>query len=313
MAKKIALTRSNIKGTWSAVSTPFTKDMKVDKKCFKRIIDHHVKLGCKGLFVCGTSGEGPWMTNDQQLEVINTYAKHAAGKLIISAQVTDNSPERILDNIKMAKSAGADIAVVAAPYAAVMPDDKRIADIYIESIRKSPLPVGFYDRGKNATVFISNNVLKKIYLEKNLLLVKDSSADTARRNIAIAARKKNKKLCLLNGLEFDIVSYAAAGYDGHLVGGGIFNSYMVSLIDEMTRKGDKAGALKLQDKMNNIMFKVFGGKKVKCWLTGQKQLCVEMGLFNTNASYLKMPLTDSCKKAIKQVVKREGKYLFPYK
>lgn len=313
MAKKIALTKANIKGIWSAVSTPFTKSMQVDKKYFKKIVDHHVKMGLKGLFVCGTSGEGPWMTDSQREEVIRTFAKEAAGKLIISAQVTDNSAARILENIKMAKDAGADIAVIAAPNMFVAPDDKRMTDLFTEAIRKSPLPVGFYDRHTNATVKISNNVIKKIYAEKKVIIIKDSSADKERMKIALQARKKNPKLSIFNGNEFDIVSYAKAGYDGHLVGGGIFNGYMVKLIDEMTRSKDIAGAEKMQKKLNDIMFKVFGGKKITCWLTGQKQLLVEMGLFGTNASYLKFPLTASCKKAIKEVVKKEAKYLFPYK
>ncbi len=43
-------------------------------------------------------------------------AKAAKGRLKLATQVSDTSPARILDNMKMAKEEGADIAVIAPPF-----------------------------------------------------------------------------------------------------------------------------------------------------------------------------------------------------
>ena len=72
-------------------------------------------------------------------------------------------------------------------------------------------------------------------------------------------------------------------------------------------------ANRLQERMNRIMWSVYGGKKIKCWLTGEKELLVQMGIFNTNRNFLNYPLTESCAKAIKQILKRDQDVLFPYK
>ena len=72
---------------------------------------------------------------------------------------------------------------------------------------------------------------------------------------------------------------------------------------------DKAEAL--QERMNRLMYDVFGGKEITCWLTGQKQLLVELGVFSTNSSYYRYPITDDCAAAIKAAVKREKGWLLP--
>jgi len=109
--------------------------------------------------------------------------------------------------------------------------------------------------------------------------VKDSSTDPARREIALAARRKRPELRLFDGDEFHCVEYLKAGYDGLLVGGGIFIGYLAGKIIEATADGEFVLADKLQQRMNRMMYAVYGGKKIKCWLSGLKRLMVELGVF----------------------------------
>jgi len=296
---------------WSATPTPFTDKMNIDSVSVRRLVAHHLRLGVEGLFLAGTCGEGPWMTEQQRRKMVQTTTKYAKGKLKLAVQVTDNSAARILDNMRMAKKDGADIAVIAPPFFLLNATPERILDVYVEAIRKSPLPVGIYDRGKFGTVFVPNGVLGKLYSEKNVVMVKDSSSDPKRMKIALAAREKRPRLKLLNGNEFEAATYMKAGYDGLLLGGGIFNGYMAGKIIEAVRAGDIELAEQRQQDMNRFMFAVYGGKKIKCWLSGQKKLLVEMGIFRTWKSYLNFPLTETCDKAIKRVLKKNKDLLFP--
>ena len=249
---------------WSATPTPFTDAMKIDTVAVRRLVAHHLQLGVEGLFLAGTCGEGPWMTEQQRRKMVQTTAGYAKGKLKLAVQVTDNSAARILDNIRMAKEDGADIAVIAPPFYLLNATPDRILDVYVEAIRKSPLPVGIYDRGTLGTVFVPNDVLGKLYGEKNVAMVKDSSSDPKRMKIALAAREKRPRLKLLTGNEFKAIDYIKAGYDGLLLGGGIFNGYMAHGIIEAVRAGDIELAEKRQQHMNQFMFAVYGGKKIKC-------------------------------------------------
>ena len=183
--------------------------------------------------------------------------------------------------------------------------------MYLDAIRRSPLPIGIYDRGKSGPVRVPDAALRKIYMEKKVILVKDSSGDEGRRKIAIACRRKRPELRLLTGGEFDCTKYLEAGYDGLLLGGGVFNGYLAGRIIEAVQAGDIERAHELQERMNRMMYAVYGGQKLTCWLSGEKKLLVEMGLFGTWKNYPDFPLTDSCRKAITRVIKKNSDVLLP--
>ena len=296
---------------WSATPTPFTDRMNIDSVSVKRLVDHHVRLGVTGLLLCGTTGEGPWMTLAQRRKFVQTVSKYNCGRLKLALQVTDNSAARILDNIRIAKQDGADIAVIAPPFLAINKSAEHLHQIYIDAIRNSPLPIGVYDRGKNWPVFVPGNIMKKIYAEKNVIMVKDSSSDPARMRVALQVKKQHPRLNLLSGNEFDCVTYLKAGYDGLLLGGGVINGLMARKIIDAVSAGDIGRARELQAEMADLLFAVYGGKDIKCWLSGEKKMLVELGIFRTWKSYLNYPLTASCEKSIKRIAKKYRDLLLP--
>ena len=54
--------------------------------------------------------------------------------------------------------------------------------------------------------------------------------------------------------------------------------------------------------MNDLMLRVYGGPKIECWLTGLKELLVQMKLFSTNVNLLDYPLTETCRRQITDAV-----------
>ena len=301
----------DLTGVWSASPTPFTDTMQIDVVSVRRMIDHHRRLGVERLFLAGTCGEGPWMRNRDRRKLVKTVSEYAGQQLVLAVQVTDNSPARILDVIHEAKEDGAHIAVIASPYFVGPPAPNRILDLYLRAISESPLPIGIYDRGRASSVLVPNSVLKQVVAQKNVILVKDSSLDPAHRRIFLAARRENPGLRLFTGYEFGCVEYLVAGYDGLLLGGGIFNGYMAGQILRAARAGDLTAAEKLQQRMNRIMWAAYGGKKIKCWLTGLKTLLVEMGIFRTTNGHITFPMTDNCRRAIKRLLQKDRDVLLP--
>ena len=296
---------------WSATPTPFTDTMELDLPSVDRMVEHHVRLGADGLFLAGTCGEGPWMTQAQRRALVRRVASRVRGRLKVAVQVTDNSAARILDNIKQSQEDGAQIAVIAPPHYLQLATPRHVSDLYLKAIRSSPLPIGIYDRGRVGSVFVPNDVLKVLYQEPNVVMCKDSSMDPGRMRIALKARQLRPGLVLLTGGEFNSTDYLKAGYDGVLLGGGIFNGFMARQIMDAVREGDMPQALTVQRRMIKLMNAVYGGKKIKCWLSGEKRLMVELGIFSTWKSYLNYPLTAACEKAIVRVAKSYKQELLP--
>ncbi len=315
MTKKTKTT-DKFSGVWSAVPTPFTEAMAVDVDSVKRMVDHHLRLGVKGMFLAGTNGEGPWLPEKELRTLVRTVVKVGRGRMTVAVQVSDNSAARILDNAARAADDGADMAVIAPPYFFMgyhspREKEKHLTDLYLEAVRKSPLPVGIYDRGNYSSVLIPEAVLARSYGESKVRIVKDSSAMDSHLAMALEARCRRPELALFDGDEFNCVKYLKAGYDGLLLGGGVFNGHIANLIFKAMASGDEKSAARLQARMNRLMFSVYGGRKTRIWLSGEKYLLVRMGIFRTYRNFPNYPLTAADKARIDRLLKRERHLLLP--
>ncbi len=305
------LNTKQLGGVWSATPTPFDNKLNLDRPSIPRLVEHHLRLGVKGLFLCGTAGEGMVMPDAQRRQFVRDVVKHNRGRMVLAVQVTDNSVPRVLENIKQAREDGADIAVVAQPLFFMNATPQRIAGFYTGIFDRSVLPIGLYDRGKYSTIGIPAKVLPGLLQHPRVILMKDSSGDPERMNIALAARGKRKGLTLLNGDEFNTASYMIAGYDGLMLGGAIFNGYLAGQVIAAVAAGNHDEARRIDARIVRMNHTVFGGPSIKCWLSGQKRLCVELGIFRTWSNYYGYPLTAACERAIVRLAQREAAVLKP--
>lgn len=299
-------------GVWSAAPTPFTVDYRIDIPSIERLTEHHLRLGVKGVFLAGSCGEGPWLTEAQKSTLVRETVKAANGRLGIAVQVTDNSAARVLDNIARAEDDGAEYAVVAAPFFLMHATPKVLLKLYEKVFDESTLPIVFYDRGKHSAIDIPAEVLKRIYLHPRVAAIKDSSSDPVRMQIAVQARDENPSLRLLTGDEFDVISALRLGYDGLMLGGAAFNGYVAKQIYESAHKSDWKHAENLQRQMNRLMFEIYG-REIQYWLAGEKYLLQKWGVFGNHDNLLGYALTEEQQKTIDHIAAYSEKFFLPEK
>ena len=283
-------------GVWSATPTPLTSSFQVDDVSVHRMVARHVEMGVKGIMLGGTCGEGPWLADRDRERLTRTTADAAAGRLHIALQVTDNSAARVLANIDRAAAWGAEIAMVAAPYVFLNATPQRLLAHFRDIARESCLTVGLYDGGE--ALAVPEPYLPELLAESKIAMVKDSSSLDSRLRAYVAAHRQRPEILLLNGDEFNCVRCLQAGYDGLLLGGAVFNGYLAASIIKAAQGGDWAGAEKLQARMNDLMYRVYGGPTIECWLSGLKEMLVALGVFSTRANLLGYPLTETCREQI---------------
>ena len=51
-----------IRGVLLPIITPFDEKVRVDEQVMRELVDFHIKAGVQGLFVLGSTGQGPAMT-----------------------------------------------------------------------------------------------------------------------------------------------------------------------------------------------------------------------------------------------------------
>lgn len=280
---------------WSAAPTPLLPDLTVDAPSVRKMIRAAKADGIAGVFLAGTCGEGPWLSDRERNRLVAEAVKESGGIVRIAVQVTDNSVPRILENIRQVAAEGADCAIVAPPPVFMNATPERVAAHFIEAADLSPLPVGIYDTGRHRSVAIAEDRLMEVYLRPKVVLVKDSSGSPSRREAALAARREKPGLALFNGDEFKCLEYLQAGYDGCMFGGAAAIARPLARIVALFAEDRLDEARTEEAAMKAVLYGIYGGENIACWLTGLKYYLVCRGLFSSTASYLGYPLTDNCR------------------
>jgi 4-hydroxy-tetrahydrodipicolinate synthase len=99
-----------------ALVTPMSADGSLNEAMLRELIDFHVASGTDCVVPVGTTGESPTLTHDEHERVIAVTCEHAAGRIKVMAGTGSNSTSEAIRLTKAARQAGADGALMVAPY-----------------------------------------------------------------------------------------------------------------------------------------------------------------------------------------------------
>ena len=109
-------TRSeDFSGLSVAMTTPF-RNGEVDIEALQRQVEFQIEAGATCLCPVGTTGECPTLSHPEQDRVISAVVEAAAGRIKVMPGTGSNSTEEALRLTRWAAKAGADAALVVAPY-----------------------------------------------------------------------------------------------------------------------------------------------------------------------------------------------------
>src|ERR1700694_5376968 len=72
-------------GCGTAMVTPFRRDGSLDEAALQRLIERQIDAGIGFLVPCGTTGESPTLTREEQLRVVEITVDVAKGKVPVLA------------------------------------------------------------------------------------------------------------------------------------------------------------------------------------------------------------------------------------
>jgi 4-hydroxy-tetrahydrodipicolinate synthase len=102
-------------GVTVAIVTPFESG-EVDWDALGKLIDWHCEQGTDALAPCGTTGESPTLTHDENERVVAYVCERARGRTKIMAGTGSNSTAEAIRMTKAAKRSGADGTLQVGPY-----------------------------------------------------------------------------------------------------------------------------------------------------------------------------------------------------
>ncbi|MDM7937000.1 MAG: 4-hydroxy-tetrahydrodipicolinate synthase [Cyanobium sp. CZS 48M] len=100
----------------TAMVTPFSPDGAVDLDLAARLAGHLVDQGSDGLVLCGTTGESPTLSWQEQHELFEAVKGAVAGRALVLAGTGSNCTAEAIEAIERAAEEGADGALVVVPY-----------------------------------------------------------------------------------------------------------------------------------------------------------------------------------------------------
>ena len=98
-----------------AITTPF-KGPDVDYELLARQVEFQIEAGSTCVVPTGTTGESPTLSNAEHEKVIVAVVEAANGRIKVMAGTGSNNTEEALRLTRWASKAGADAALVVAPY-----------------------------------------------------------------------------------------------------------------------------------------------------------------------------------------------------
>jgi len=131
-------------GIFPALLTPLTSDARVDTAALGELIQFVLSHGVDGLYLCGSTGEGLLLTEQERQQVTETAIRQVAGRVPVIVHVgaiSTASAERLAHH---ARAAGAD-AVAAVPPFYYAVGRQGIEAHYRRIAQAGGLPLYFYN------------------------------------------------------------------------------------------------------------------------------------------------------------------------
>jgi 4-hydroxy-tetrahydrodipicolinate synthase len=181
-------------GTFTALVTPF-RNGEVDVEALEGMVEFQIEHGVSGLVPCGTTGETPAMSEEEDRLVVETVVRVAAGRVPVVAGTGSNSTDMAIKYTKMAQEAGADGSLQVAPYYN-KPTQEGLYRHFAAIAESTELPLILYNIPGRTSVTISAETMARLAEIPNIVGVKDSTLSMNMISDIIS-------LC---GEEFDVLS-----------------------------------------------------------------------------------------------------------
>ena len=197
-------------GCYTALATPF-KGEAVDVAALEQFVEWQVEQGVHGVVPCGTTGESPTLTPEEDMEVVARTVKTANGRVKVMAGTGSNSTAEAIKYTKHAEKVGADAALVVAPYYN-KPTQEGLYQHFKAVAEATSLPIFIYNIPGRSTVNITDATLARLAEVKNIAGLKDATGDLAR--VATLRHLVGDRLVQFSGEDMTAVGFNAMGGRG---------------------------------------------------------------------------------------------------
>ena len=204
------------RGAFTALVTPFTSSGAIDEDTFRSLVRRQIDSGIHGLVACGTTGETPTLSHEEDEWVIATTLEMASerpsrARVRVIAGTGSNSTATAIRATRRAAEIGVDAALVVAPYYN-KPDQRMLESHYRAVADEGDLPIIVYNVPSRTGVNLEAATLLRLAEHPRIVAVKEASANMDQ--IATILRDRPTDFSVLAGDDTWTLPMLALGGDG---------------------------------------------------------------------------------------------------
>jgi len=245
------LIRMQLRGCGTALVTPFRQDGSIDEPSLRNLVAWQVESGIDFLVPCGTTGETPTLSRDEQLQVVDVTVEVAGGRVPIIAGATANATQDAVERAReVAARPGVDGILTASPYYNKPTQEGQYQHFraIAEAVDK---PIILYNVPGRTGTNIEPSTLARLAEVANIVGVKEASGNMAQ--IAEVASSVPDNFALLSGDDAITLPVIAVGGVGVI---SVAGNEIPREMAEMTRaalNNDWVSARQIQRKYLALM------------------------------------------------------------
>ncbi len=169
-----------LKGSITALVTPFDKAGRFDEKAFRSFVEWQIAEGTHGLVPVGTTGESPTLSHDEHKQVVSSCIEVAAKRVPVIAGAGSNNTEEAIDLARYAQKAGADAILVVTPYYN-KPNQRGLYAHYAAIAKAVTVPIVIYNIPGRSIIDMSPETMGQLVSDfKHIIGVKDATGKVER-------------------------------------------------------------------------------------------------------------------------------------
>lgn len=279
-----------LKGVIPPLVTPLAGRDEIDQPALERVLEHVLGGGVHGLFLLGTTGEGPSLSPQAQRSLVTEATRLIRRRVPVLVGITDSAFSESVALARHAADAGADAVVLAPPY--YFPMHQTDLRHYCTAMaREVPLPVYLYNMPSHCKVTFELDTVKHLIDEPNIVGFKDSSAQMLFFNQLLMLARGRADFSVLMGPEELMAEGILMGGHGGVCGGANLAPRLYVDMYEAAVTGDLRQVSVLQQRILRLSSKIYSvGVSPSGYLTGLKAAMSLLGLCDARLSEPLSPL-----------------------
>ncbi len=289
-----------LRGIIVPMVTPLAGPDELDTPALERLVDHLVSNGVDGLFVLGTTGEGPNLSYRLRRELIEQTCSIAAERVAVLVGITDTSMAEALELGRDSGRLGASAVVAAPPYYLFCSQEELL--VYFEKIaREVPIPLYLYNQPGNTKITIETATIVKALQIPNVAGIKNSSKDLISIQQVCRQLQNRDNLSVLIGPDGLMAEMVLMGADGGVNAGANIAPDLYVKLYQAARDKDLKKVHLYQKKVLQLIDTVYNVVPGKSRVI--KTLKCALGLMGICNDQMTDPLTKPTKEEKNQIRK----------